>query len=123
MKGDIIFSEKTMKKEKEKLNETLETEITLTEASPAEAESEKKPKKEKKEKTPKPEKVKPEKAEKVKAEKPKKEKVKKEKKQKVKYKFSSPSKAEKIGIAVTFATIFVVVGLGIFLSFFLYLVY
>ncbi len=120
MKGDIIFSEKTMKKEKEKLNETLETEITLTEASPAEAESEKKPKKEK---TPKPEKVKPEKAEKVKAEKPKKEKVKKEKKQKVKYKFSSPSKAEKIGIAVTFATIIVAVGLGIFLSFFLYLVY
>ena len=102
-----------MKKEKEKLNETLEAEISLTEAAPAETNSEKKPKKEKKEKAPKPEKVKPEKA----------EKVKEEKKQKVKYKFSSPSKAEKIGIAVTFATIFVVVGLGIFLSFFLYLVY
>ena len=107
-----------MKKEKEKLNETLEAEISLAEAAPAETNSEKKPKKEKKEKAPKPEKVKPEKAEKVKAEKPK-----KERKQKVKYKFSSPSKAEKIGIAVTFATIFVVVGLGIFLSFFLYLVY
>ena len=130
-KRDIIFSVIIMKKEKLKESDvSLQSDLTATDQSAAlqAEETDKKAKKEKPKKI-KEVKEKPVKEKKVKEKavapsvaegKVKPEKV---KRQKVKYKFSSPSKAEKIGIAVTVATIAVVVGLAIFLSFFLYLVY
>ena len=107
---------------KEKLN-SLQTDSAET-IQPQAAENEKEAKNKK------PKKVKAEKPKKIKAEKPEKitektvtDKKAKPKKEKIKYKFASPSKAEKIGIAIVFSAIILVVGLAIFLGFFLYLVY